>query len=179
MGMQAIPDALRANHLAAILDDIRTKYYSLVRAGQMHGLMIADQDAKVLAVNSFFDQNLSYWDIAALGAALYGVSKQGRDFFKAQDLDKAAMFYKNAQFFVNYINSVQIDETHTRELILIVLGDRAINIGMIFSMMKQFAEKIKAAVEQDHNLNATMKMSEDEFMKQIHSLKKELFSLAR
>jgi hypothetical protein len=177
--MQAIPDALRANNLAGILDEIRAKYFSLVRAGLMHGLIIADQDAKVLAVNSFFDTHLSYWDIAALGVALYGVSKQGKDFFKAEDLDRASMFYKNAQFFVEYINSVQLPDGRSRELILIVLGDRRLNVGMIFTMLRQFAEKIKHAVEQDSNLTATMKMSEDEFMKQIHTLKKELFSFAR
>jgi hypothetical protein len=57
--------------------------------------------------------------------------------------------------------------------------DRKLNVGMIFTMLRQFAEKIKRAVEQDTNLTATMKMSEDEFMKQIHTLKKELFSFAR
>ncbi|HMB65938.1 MAG TPA: hypothetical protein VKO42_03595, partial [Patescibacteria group bacterium] len=69
--MNTIPDRLQANALAKILDAFRTSYLRLARKSQLHGIVVADQDAKVLAVNSFFDDNINYWDIGAIGAALY------------------------------------------------------------------------------------------------------------
>jgi hypothetical protein len=80
--MKPIPNQLRSGELTKILDQIRKDYGQLSRTGPLDGLIIADQNAKVLAVNTFFDTKLNYWDIGAIGAAFYGVSKQGRDFFQ-------------------------------------------------------------------------------------------------
>ena len=176
--MLAVPDQLRGNSLAKILDDLRVNYGKLSRNGRLKGLVIADQDAKVLAVNSFFDDQINYWDIGAIGAALYGVSKQGRDFFGANELERASLIYQNTQFFVHSIGQVSLNDGRMRELILIVIGDKAINIGLIIMQMRRFGPKIKEQVEEDENSQMTMKMSETEFAKHIDELKRELFNLA-
>ena len=85
--MNTIPDSIRINPVAAMLDDLRRKYAQLSRVGKLFGLIVADQNAKVLAANSFFHTKLNYWDVGAIGAALYGVGKQARDFFHADKLD--------------------------------------------------------------------------------------------
>jgi predicted regulator of Ras-like GTPase activity (Roadblock/LC7/MglB family) len=175
--MQTIPNQLRNNSLSKILDAIRLNYGHLSRNGRINGLIIADQDAKVLAVNSLFENQINYWDIGAIGAALYGVSKQGKDFFHAEDLERATMIYQNTQFFVESIGVITIEENRKRELILIILGDKAINIGLVVMQMKKFAPEIKATIEADTTAKTTMQLSEEEFMKQISTLKKELFSM--
>jgi len=177
--LTAIPDQLRGNSLSSVLDTIRNEYVRMIRQGRIFGLMIADQDAKVLAVDSFFDAKINYWDIGAIGAALYGVSKQGRDFFHADELDRASLIYKNTQFFVERIGDIIMQTGGQRELILIILGNKEIMMGYIMAQMKKSAPLIKKQVEADVAAQQTMKMSEDEFMKQIKLLKQELFSLQK
>jgi predicted regulator of Ras-like GTPase activity (Roadblock/LC7/MglB family) len=173
-----IPDQIRGNALAKILDDFRSKYGSLSRTGRLMGLVIADQDAKVLAVNSFFEAKINYWDVGAIGAALYGVAKQGKDFFDAKDLEKAVMVYQNVQFFVQNIGSVKLTNSRERELILILIADKELNIGLAMMQLKNFAPRIKQQVEDDEKSQQAMQMSETEFMQHINELKKELFNLA-
>ena len=175
--MATIPDSIRNNELTKILDEFRTNFCRLSRHSQLHGVVIADQDAKVLAVNSFFDKDINYWDIGAIGAALYGVSKQGKDFFNAEDLERASLIYKNTQFFVHSIGDITLTSGKTRELILILIGDKQMNIGLAVMQMRNFAPKIKQQVEDDQRSQETMQMSETEFMKHITQLKEELFSL--
>lgn len=177
--MTSIPDQLRANSLSTILDGIRNDYVRMIRQGRIFGLMITDQDAKVLAVDSFFDSKINYWDIGAIGAALYGVSKQGKDFFNADELDRASLVYKNTQFFVERIGTIAMTNAQERELIMIVIGNEKIVMGFIMNQMKTNAPKIKKQVEADETTQHTMKMSEDEFMKQIKQLKTELFAMGK
>ena len=174
-----IPDQLRGNSLSSVLDTIRNDYVRMIRQGRIFGLMIADQDAKVLAVDSFFDTKINYWDIGAIGAALYDVSKQGKDFFHSDELDRASLIYKNTQFFVERIGEIQMEKSSQRELILIILGNKDLVMGFIMNQMRKIAPSIKKQVEVDISAQDTMKMSEEEFMKQIQSIKKELFSLSR
>jgi predicted regulator of Ras-like GTPase activity (Roadblock/LC7/MglB family) len=175
---QVIPDQIRGNNLAKILDDLRRAYGKLSRIGRIYGLAITDQDAKVLAVNSFFDNNMNYWDIGAIGAALYGVSNQAKDFFNAGDLERASLIYNNNQFFVHSIGRVSLSNGNSRELILIIIGDRKINVGLVIMQMKKFVNKIRAQVEEDEKAQSVMQMSEKEFLSHITDLKKELFNLA-
>ncbi len=65
--MAKIPTQLRSGDLTQILDQIRKDYAQLSRSGQIDGLMIADQNAKVLAVNTFFEDRINYWDIGVIG----------------------------------------------------------------------------------------------------------------
>ena len=177
--MKAIPAQIRGNELSKFLDQIRADYAKLSSVGRIEGLVIADQDAKVLAVNTFFDTKMNYWDIGAIGAALYGVAKQGKDFFQAEDIDRTAMIYKNRQFFVQTIGSIVMPNQRKRELILIVLGDKQLNIGLVMMQMMKPAPHIKSHVEQDVQIQSTMQMSETEFMKHLGDVKKELFELAK
>ena len=169
-----VPDLIRNNKLSAILDSFREKYGQLSRVGRLNGLLIVDQDAKVLAVNQFFDSNLNYWDIGAIGAALYGVSKQGRDFLNAGDLDRATMIYNSKQFFVQNIGDISLVNGRFRELILIALGDKSMNIGLVVMQMRKLAPKILNQVQSDAKMQEVMQMSEKELSRHLETIRKEM-----
>jgi predicted regulator of Ras-like GTPase activity (Roadblock/LC7/MglB family) len=170
-----VPDIIRTNKLSIILDTFREKYGRLSRVGRLNGLLIVDQDAKVLAVNQFFDTNLNYWDIGAIGAALYGVSKQGRDFLSAGNLDRATMIYASKQFFVQNIGDIQLPDGRIRELILIALGDVKMNIGLVVMQMRRLAPKILDQVRTDSRMQEVMQMSEKELCRHLEAIRKEMF----
>ena len=174
--LATIPDQIRGNPLSELLDKFLQKYAQVTRSGRIYGLALVDQDAKVLAVNTFFDTDFNYWDIGAIGAALHGVAKQGKDFFQAQAVDRASIIFNDRQFFVHMIGKVILASGKARELILIVIG-KELNIGLIIMLMKGNAEIIKLTVEADQNSQQTMQMSEDEFQNHIHQIKKELFQI--
>ncbi len=171
----SIPDKIRGNSLSKILDQFLVRYRQLVQKGKVYGLALVDQDAKVLAVNSFFYKELNYWDIGAIGAALHGIGKQGRDFFHAQAIQRVSMIFEDKQFFVHMIGQVNTETSQVRELILIVIGSQ-LNIGLIIMMMQKNAQKIKEHVRNDQTSQITMKMSEQEFQRHISALKREMFS---
>lgn len=177
--MKLIPDQIRGNELTKILDEVQRAYAQLSRIGRINGLVIADQDAKVLATNTHFDTRINYWDIGAIGAALFGVAKQGRDFFKAEDLERAIMLYKNTQLFVQTIGNIHLKGNRLRELILIVLADKQINIGLMNLQMQKFSKQIKEQVEQDQQSQEIMVKSEQEMVKHLNDLKKDLLSQAK
>jgi predicted regulator of Ras-like GTPase activity (Roadblock/LC7/MglB family) len=162
-----------------MLDEIRIDYGKLSKIGRLDGLCISDQDAKVLAVNTFFDTKLNYWDIGAIGAALYGVSKQGRDFFKSAEMERSMMLYKDTQFFVQNIGNIDLENGRQRELILIIIGDKALNIGLVMLTMNRYVSRIRDQIEADQQLQDTLQMSETEFNKHLNEIKKELFQLAK
>lgn len=157
-----------------MLDDFLRKYKQLSRRGHIFGLALVDQDAKVLAVNSFFDNQHNFWNIGAIGAALHGVGKQGRDFFHAQKINRATLIFDDKQFFVHMIGEIHTQSNQHKELLLISIGAN-LNIGLILMMMERNAQKIKELVLQDQQSQQTMKMSEDEFQRHIYSIKKEMF----
>lgn len=171
-----VPDVIRNNKLSTLLDTFRERYGRLSRVGRLNGLLIVDQDAKVLAVNQFFDTNLNYWDIGAIGAALYGVSKQGRDFLSAGDLDRATMIYQSKQFFVQNIGNIQLADGRTRELVLIALGDTKMNIGLVVMQMRKLAPKILAQVQSNVQMQDVMQMSEKELCRHLETIRKEMIS---
>ena len=108
MTITSIPKILYKNKITDILDEIRDNYGVLTRKGYIYGLITIDQDAKVIAINSRFDRQLNYWDLSSIGAALYGVSRQGQDFFEANYLERAAIIYDNLQLFVRSIGDVNV-----------------------------------------------------------------------
>ena len=98
-------------------------------------MLLIDQDAKILAVNTFFDPNINFWDIASIGAALYGIAKQGKDFFHTERIVRSSIIYADVQIYAHMIGSVRLSGDEERELLLIVIGEH-LNTGFIIGMMK-------------------------------------------
>ncbi len=171
----SIPKVLYQNEISKILDKIRYNYGVMTRKGYIFGLLATDQDAKIIAVDSRFDKDLNYWDLCSIGAALYGVSKQGRDFFNATALERAAVIYNNMRLFVHKITDVKVNGSQMREVLLLLLTDRGVNLGITFLQMKKFAPEIKMAIEENKNIRKRLKLNEAELKEHIKLLKEEIF----
>jgi predicted regulator of Ras-like GTPase activity (Roadblock/LC7/MglB family) len=177
--MSELPKSLYNNNITEYLNEIRLWYIKLSGRGMIYGIMCADQDAKIIAVNSFFDKKFNIWDISALGAAIYGVSRQGVDCFGADFLERGSLTFGNMQFFVRSIGSFQIDDNRgQRELVIIVLADKAVNQGLMILQMNKYAEMIKQKVVEDQKIKDTLMLSETEMMAHIKEIKNELFKKA-
>ena len=50
-----IPKVLYKNKITEVLDDIRYKYGKLTRKGIIYGIIAIDQDAKIIAIDSRFE----------------------------------------------------------------------------------------------------------------------------
>ena len=103
-----IPKVLYQNKIAGVLDEIRYNYGKLARVGYIYGLLAIDQDAKIIAIDSRFDRKLNYWDLSSIGAALYGVARQGQDFFQSSSLERATIIYNDMRLFVKSIGKIEI-----------------------------------------------------------------------
>lgn len=171
-----IPKVLYQNKITDVLDEIRENYGKLTRRGYIYGLIAIDQDAKIIAVDSRFDSDLNYWDLSSIGAALYGVARQGQDFFETESLERATIIYNNMQLFVKSIGDVRLQHKGKREILIVLLMDRKVNIGVIILQMNQFAQKIRQAIEANNKIKNTLKMTEKELKEHIKKLKKEIFS---
>ena len=177
MTFNTVPKILYENKISEILDEIRDNYGVLTRKGYIYGLIAVDQDAKIIAINSMFDRQLNYWDLSSIGAALYGVSRQGQDFFEANYLERASIIYNNLQLFVRSIGEVYISNRKAkREILVVVLADKDVNIGVMILQMNRFALKIKSEIERSGSIQNTLKMTEKELKEHIRKLKKEVFS---
>lgn len=177
--MSVLPRALYRNNIASKLDAIRKHYVKLSGRGIIHGLMCVDQDAKVIAVDQFFDKNLNVWDLSALGAAMFGVSKQGMECFGADNLERSAMVYGNMQFFVKSIGNFELDNRGSRELLILVLSDRKVNLGLMILQMQRYGKVIKDEVKANQEIKSTLKLSETEMRAHIKEIKKQLFKQAK
>jgi len=177
MTFNTVPKILYENKISEILDEIRDNYGVLTRKGYIYGLIAVDQDAKIIAIDSRFDRQLNYWDLSSIGAALYGVSRQGQDFFEANYLERASIIYNNLQLFVRSIGEVYISNRKAkREILVVVLADKDVNIGVMILQMNRFALKIKSEIERSGSIQNTLKMTEKELKEHIRKLKKEVFS---
>ena len=176
MVTNTVPKMLYQNKIAEILDEVRVNYGKLTRKGYIYGLIAIDQDAKIIAIDSRFDNKLNYWDLSSIGAALYGVSRQGQDFFDADYLDRATIIYNNLQLFVRSIGQVNIHKKGKREILIVLLADKEVNIGVVILQMSHFGLKIKNEIEKSGFIKNTLKMSEKELKEHIKRLKKEIFS---
>ncbi|MFX1490173.1 MAG: hypothetical protein ACFFBI_13555, partial [Promethearchaeota archaeon] len=105
-----IPKVLYKNKITDVLDDIRFNYGKLTRKGYIYGLIAIDQDAKIIAIDSRFDRKLNYWDLSSIGAALYGVARQGQDFFESESLERALIIYNDMRLFVKSIGQVELQK---------------------------------------------------------------------
>ena len=153
-----IPKVLYQNKISGVLDEIRDNYGKLTRKGYIYGLIAIDQDAKIIAIDSRFDRQLNYWDLSSIGAALYGVSRQGQDFFDAKYLERASIIYNDLQLFVKSIGHVNIQKKGKREILIVLLADKEVNIGVIILQMNRFGLKIKNEIELSGEIKKTLKM---------------------
>ncbi|TFF99381.1 MAG: hypothetical protein EU541_05020 [Promethearchaeota archaeon] len=176
MSINTVPKVLYQNKISEILDEMRDNYGRLTRKGFIYGLITIDQDAKIIAIDSMFDRKLNYWDLSSIGAALYGVSRQGQDFFETDYLERASIIYNNLQLFVKSIGQVTIHKKEGREILVVLLADKEVNVGVIILQMNRFGKMIKKEIENSGSIRKTLKMTEKELKEHIKRLKKEIFS---
>ncbi len=174
--IEHIPKVLYKNKITDVMDDIRYNYGKLSRKGYIYGIIAMDQDAKIIAVDSRFDRNLNYWDLSSIGAALYGVARQGQDFFESDNLERATIIYSDMRLFGKSIGEVSLQKKGKRDILIVLLTDKEVNLGVIFLQLSKFAMKIKKEIEASQVARKTMKMSEKELKKHIKDLKKQIFS---
>ena len=171
-----IPKVLYKNEITKVLDEIRYQHGKLTRKGYIYGLIAIDQDAKIIAIDSRFDRKLNYWDLSSIGAALYGVAKQGQDFFESESLERATIIYNDMRLFVKSIVNVELQKKGKRDILIVLLTDNEVNLGVMILQMSKFAHKIKEEIERSDTMKKTLKMSEQELKEHIKELKKEIFS---
>ncbi|MHA1914467.1 MAG: hypothetical protein ACW986_03680 [Promethearchaeota archaeon] len=171
-----IPKVLYKNKITEVLDDIRYNYGKLTRKGYIYGLIAIDQDAKIIAIDSRFDRKLNYWDLSSIGAALYGVARQGQDFFESNSLERATIIYNDMRLFVKSIGKIEIIQKGKRDILVVLLTDNEVNLGVIFLQLSKFALEMKKRIEEDQVSQKTLKMSEKEIKEHIKELKNQIFS---
>ncbi|KKK73942.1 hypothetical protein LCGC14_2888750, partial [marine sediment metagenome] len=171
-----IPKVLYKNKIAEVLDDMRYNYGRLARVGTIYGILTIDQDAKIIAIDSRFGRHLNYWDLSSIGAALYGVARQGQDFFDASSLERATIIYSDMRLFVKSIGKIVLNKKGKRDILVVLLTDTNVNLGIIFLQLSKFAQKIKNEIEASQSIIKKLKMSEKELKKHIKNLKKQIFS---
>ena len=170
-----IPKVLYQNKITEVLDDIRYQYGILTRKGIIYGLIAIDQDAKIIAVDSRFDRKLNYWDLSSIGAALYGVARQGQDFFETESLERATIIYSDMRLFVKSIGNVELQKKGKRDILIVLLTDNDVNLGVMFIQMSNFAIKIRKEIERNEQMKRVLRMPEQEIKEHIKELKKEIF----
>ncbi len=170
-----IPKVLYQNKITEVLDDIRYQYGILTRKGYIYGLIAIDQDAKIIAIDSRFDRKLNYWDLSSIGAALYGVARQGQDFFETESLERATIIYSDMRLFVKSIGRVELQKKGKRDILIVLLTDNDVNLGVMIFQMSKFAIKIREEIERNEQMKHVLRMPEQEIKEHIKELKKEIF----
>ncbi len=171
-----IPKVLYENKITEVLDDIRYNYGKLTRRGYIYGLIAIDQDAKIIAIDSRFDRKLNYWDLSSIGAALYGVARQGQDFFETESLERATIIYNDMRLFVKSIGAIELQKKGKRDILIVLLTDNEVNLGVMILQMSKFAQKIKEEIERNEHMKNVLRMPEKEIKEHIKDLKKQIFS---
>ena len=169
------PKDLYENEITKVLDKMRHDYGMLTRKGFIHGMIAIDQDAKIIAIDSRFDRKLNYWDLSSVGAAMYGVARQARDFFDAADLVRGSIIFKDLQLYVRSIGDVILPRKGKREILIILLVDNEVNIGVIILQMNKYAELLRKSIEQSSKTVSRLEMTEVELKKHLINLKKKVF----
>ena len=170
-----IPKVLYQNKITEVLDDIRYEYGILTRKGYIYGLITIDQDAKIIAIDSRFDRKLNYWDLSSIGAALYGVARQGQDFFETESLERATIIYSDMRLFVKSIGRVELQKKGKRDILIVLLTDNDVNLGVMIYQMSKFAIRIRKEIERNEQMKHVLRMPEQEIKEHIKELKKEIF----
>lgn len=170
-----IPKVLYKNKISEMLDDIRYQSGKLTRKGYIYGLIAIDQDAKIIAIDSRFDRKLNYWDLSSIGAALYGVARQGQDFFETESLERATIIYSDMRLFVKSIGSVELRKKGKRDILIVLLTDNEVNLGVMILQMSNFAVKIREEIEKDEHAKNVLRMPEKDIKEHIKELKRQIF----
>jgi predicted regulator of Ras-like GTPase activity (Roadblock/LC7/MglB family) len=171
-----IPKVLYENKITEVLDDIRYQYGKLTRKGYIYGLIAIDQDAKIIAIDSRFDRKLNYWDLSSIGAALYGIARQGQDFFETESLERATIIYSDMRLFVKSIGNIELQKKGKRDILIVMLTDKEVNLGVMILQMSKFAQNIKEEIERNEHMKNVLKMPEKDIKEHIKELKKQIFS---
>jgi len=171
-----MPKLLYANEISKVLDEIKYSYGILTRKGIIYGLIAIDQDAKIIAVDSRFDRKLNYWDLSSIGAALYGVARQAQDFFETESLIRATLIYKDLQLYVKSVGEIELPQKGKREILIVLLVDKDVNIGIIILQMNKFAHMIRQAIIRNNELMSKLEMNEQELKQHLQDLKSKVFN---
>jgi predicted regulator of Ras-like GTPase activity (Roadblock/LC7/MglB family) len=170
-----VPKALYENEISKVLDEIKYTYGVITRKGFIYGLIAIDQDAKIIAIDSRFDRKLNYWDLSSIGAALFGVARQAQDFFETDSLIRATLIYKDLQLYVKSIGQVELQKKGKREILIVLLVDKDVNIGVIILQMNKFGQKIREAIKHNNAIINKLEMNETELKKHLEEMKKKVF----
>jgi hypothetical protein len=170
-----VPKALYENEISKVLDEIKYSYGIITRKGFIYGLIAIDQDAKIIAIDSRFDRKLNYWDLSSIGAALYGVARQAQDFFETDSLIRATLIYRDLQLYVKSIGPVKLQKKGKRDILIILLVDKDVNIGVIILQMNKFGQKIREAIKQNNEIINKLEMNETELKKHLEEMKRKVF----
>lgn len=170
-----VPKALYENEISKVLDEIKYSYGILTRKGFIYGLIAIDQDAKIIAIDSRFDRKLNYWDLSSIGAALFGVARQAQDFFETDSLIRATLIYKDLQLYVKSIGKVELQKKGKREILIVLLVDKDVNIGIIILQMNKFGQMIREAIKRNNDIMDKLEMNEVELKKHLEDMKKKVF----
>jgi len=173
-----VPKALYENEISKVLDEIKYSYGILTRKGFIYGLIAIDQDAKIIAIDSRFDRKLNYWDLSSIGAALFGVARQAQDFFETDSLIRATLIYKDLQLYVKSIGQVSLQKKGKREILIVLLVDKDVNIGVIILQMNKFSQKIREAIKLNNEIMSKLEMNETELKKHLKDMKRKVFESA-
>jgi hypothetical protein len=164
----------RSSELSELLNKFLRKYAGLSRIGQIHCVLLCDQDAKLIAVNTHY-YKVNLWDICAITAALYGVAKQGKDYLSQhEEVDRCSLFFQNSFLFCKKLADIPLENT-TRELLMCVIG-KDLNMGLIYLLMNDFALKFPPLIENNDHLKTIMLQNEQEYTQLLKSVKAELLA---
>jgi predicted regulator of Ras-like GTPase activity (Roadblock/LC7/MglB family) len=165
------PPALDHRVITPLLDDLAREHAKLTGFGGMRGILLVDQDAKVIAKNSMFGLKKP-WDMGGIAAALHGVAKQASQYFGCSSLDRVAITFGNMQFFVQAIGSLDAgDGRPARELLLVILADEKVKMGIVLVQMKKIAPKIVEAIRKSAEDMALIKLDERAVREYLTGLK--------
>jgi predicted regulator of Ras-like GTPase activity (Roadblock/LC7/MglB family) len=114
--------------------------------------------------------------LSSIGAALYGVARQGQDFFETESLEQATIIYSDMRLFVKSIGNIELQKKGKREILIVLLTDNNVNLGVMFLQMSNFAKKIKEEIEKNKQVKHVLKMPEKDIKEHIKELKKQIFS---
>lgn len=158
-----LPRDLLHPEVTPLLDQIARDHARLVGRGGMKGILLVDQDAKVLAKNSMF-QLKRPWDMGAIGAALHGVAKQASLYFNASAMERVSIIFGNMQFFIHNVGTVDTGAAGggERELLLVILAEKDVKVGLVVVQMRRHAALIVDAVRRSAAAMGVLRLPERE-----------------
>ncbi len=163
--------ALNPRVITPLLDELTREHAKLMGFGGMRGILLVDQDAKVIAKNSMFELKKP-WNMGGIAATLHGVAKQASQYFGCSSLDRVAITFGNMQFFIQAIDSIDAtDGRSARELLLVILANEKVKMGIVLVQMKKVAPRIVEAIQQSQQDMALIKLDEHSIRDNLVGLK--------